>query len=114
MARGAETVDAYIAGRSAPVRALLEELRAFVRETLPGAREGMKWGAPVYWNAAGKPVIYLYGGRDHANLGFLHGAGLDDPEGLLEGRGVSGRHVKVFPGKSWPRAALAVLVRQCG
>jgi hypothetical protein len=74
----------------------------------------MKWGAPVYWNAAGKPVIYLYGGRDHANLGFLHGAGLDDPDGLLEGRGASGRHVKVFPGKPWPRAALAALVSQCG
>jgi hypothetical protein len=114
MAKAKETVEGYIAARSPGVGALLEDLRAFVQETLPEAREGMKWGAPVYWNAAGKPVVYLYGGRDHANLGFLHGAGLDDPEGILEGRGVSGRHVKLFPGKALPRAALAALLRQCG
>jgi len=33
--------------------------------------------------------------KSHVNLGFYHGASLNDPAGLLEGTGKKLRHVKV-------------------
>lgn len=107
------SIDDYIAARKGPIADLLQTLRQFVAETLTDCTEGMKWGAPVFFNAHGEPVIYLYGGRDHANIGFIRGAELKDPEGVLEGSGKSGRHVKVYPGEQiWPRS-LAALIKQC-
>jgi hypothetical protein len=40
---------------------------------------------------------YAYIGvhRSHLNLGFYHGASLEDPAGILEGAGKSLRHVKI-------------------
>ena len=34
----------------------------------------------------------------YVNVGFFHGAALDDPAGLLEGTGKRMRHVKAAPG----------------
>ncbi len=113
MQRTPDTVDEYVALRPKAVRKVLEDLRALVTKTWPEAEEGMKWGAPVYAAPGTEPLIYLYGGRDHANLGFIKGAELDDPDGLLEGKGKSGRHVKCYPGEAHDIDALAKLVRQC-
>lgn len=113
MTKSAQSFDGYITERSEPVRAVLEKLRALVHQALPDAVETFKWGAPVFDNAHGVSVVYLYGGKDHANLGFIRGAELDDPEGILKGAGKDGRHVKIYPGKAAPMAALTALVRQC-
>ena len=113
MAKPVQTVDSYIAARSPPVRATLKSLRELIHATLPEIEEGMKWGAPVFLDSNGVPVVYLYGGKDHANLGFIHGAELDDPKGLLQGRGESGRHVEIYPDETIPKAALKKLLRQC-
>lgn len=113
MEKAAGSFDAYIAERSEPVRAVLEALRALVHEALPEAAEGYRWGAPVFDNLHGTTVVYLYGGADHANLGFVRGAGLDDPQNLLRGGGGAGRHVPVYPGDRLPRKALVALLRQC-
>lgn len=111
MAKAPPTIDLYIAARNPEVRDLLEDLRRFLHEVLPKAEAGMKWGAPV-WSVRGTPIAYIYGGRDHANLGFIRGAGLSDPEGLLEGAGKQGRHVKLWPGKPIPEKALKALLRE--
>jgi len=113
MAKAPPTVDLYIAARVPKVRALLERLRKLVADTRPEAEEMMKWGAPVWCARGDAPEIYLYGGKDHANLGFVQGVGLDDPQGLLKGKGESGRHVKLWPDKPMPEAALIALIRQC-
>lgn len=89
------TVSEYVALRVRPVRAILKVLRALVKSSVPGAVEGMKWGAPVYSTPGGEPFAYLYGAKDHANLGFLRGVELNDPEKLLVGKGKSGRHIKI-------------------
>ena len=104
MAKTLPTAEAYVSARAERVRTTLEELRKLVKSTLPGVTEGMKWGAPVCSEPEGCPVVYLYGGKDHANLGFLRGTELDDPDELLEGTGVSGRHVKIYPGDEDPRS----------
>lgn len=112
MAKRGSTVDDYIAVRNEPVQAVLCDLRALVRDALPGAAEGMKYGAPVFFDLEGAVRIYLYGGEDHAHLGIIGADGFDDPEGLLEGRGGS-RHVVIRPDHWPPREALAALLKQC-
>jgi hypothetical protein len=48
--------------------------------------------------------------RAHVNVGFFHGAELDDPRGLLEGTGKRMRHVKIKPGIDLDSPALATLI----
>jgi hypothetical protein len=45
-----------------------------------------------------------------ANVGFFHGAELEDPSGLLEGNGKRMRHVKLRPGVALDPAALDALI----
>ncbi|MGH9443839.1 MAG: DUF1801 domain-containing protein [Thermoanaerobaculia bacterium] len=46
----------------------------------------------------------------HVNVGFLLGANLPDPRGLLEGTGKFMRHVKLRPGRDVEAAALQKLI----
>ncbi|MDB5451429.1 MAG: hypothetical protein JWO33_7 [Caulobacteraceae bacterium] len=46
----------------------------------------------------------------HVNVGFFHGAELDDPAGLLEGSGKRMRHVKLRWGRPVDAAALGGLI----
>jgi hypothetical protein len=46
----------------------------------------------------------------HVNVGFFHGADLDDPAGLLEGAGKRMRHMKVRWGQPVDEAALRALI----
>ena len=46
----------------------------------------------------------------HVNVGFFHGAQLDDPAGLLIGSGKRMRHVKLHPGREVNAAALRQLI----
>ncbi len=48
--------------------------------------------------------------RAHVNVGFFHGAMLNDPAGLLEGTGKRMRHVKLRPGSRVDSSALSALV----
>ena len=45
------------------------------------------------------PFGYVNAFKAHVNVGFFHGAALDDPTGLLEGAGKHMRHVKLQPGQ---------------
>ena len=47
----------------------------------------------------------------HVNIGFFHGASLEDPAGLLQGTGRFMRHVKARPGTLPDGASLKALVR---
>jgi hypothetical protein len=46
----------------------------------------------------------------HVNVGFFQGAGLPDPNGLLEGTGKFMRHVKLRPGNDVDAGALLELI----
>lgn len=113
MTKTKPTVDGYIAAKSEPVQATLEALRSLVKESLPEVSEEMKWGAPVFCDPTGNALVYLYGGKKHAHLGFIHGTELDDPQNILEGRGVSGRHVKLDQAEAIPEGPLTALLKQC-
>ncbi len=114
MARKYDTVDDYISGCSAEVAPLMEQLRCFVHATLPGTTEEMQYGAPVFLNEHGVPVIYLFGSKTHANFGFLKSTELSDPDGILKGSGKPSKHIRVVPGKPIDEATLTEFVKQCG
>ena len=109
-----DTIDDYINGCSPAVAPLLEELRDFVHATIPQATEDMQYGAPVFLNAHGIPVIYLFGSKKHVNFGFLKSMELSDPDGRLKGSGKPSKHIRVLPGKPVNTAKLMKFVRQCG
>lgn len=111
MSKASSEIDHYIAARSESVQELLNRLRELIENTIPDAAEGMKWGAPVWFNPAGEAFIYLYGGKDHANIGFVQGATISDPNRLLRGSGKSGRHVQLWPDRDFPESALVKLIR---
>lgn len=74
-------------------------------------RELIHDGCPV---ACVSDVAFAYVNvfKAHVNVGFFHGAALDDPAGLLEGRGVRMRHVKLRPGATLDTMALETLIEQ--
>jgi hypothetical protein len=53
---------------------------------------------------------YVNAFNAHVNVGFFHGAMLDDPVGLLEGTGKRMRHVKLRPGQQVDAVALSELI----
>jgi len=107
------SIDQYIDDCSEAVIPLLHELRAFVHKTLPGAKEGMQYGAPVFFNSNDVPVIYLFGSKEHVNFGFLKYAELSDPDGLLQGSGKPSKHVKIGPGEQIDKSTLRKFIKQC-
>jgi len=56
------------------------------------------------------PFAYVGVFKDHVNVGFFHGAELEDPAGLLEGTGKRMRHVKLRPGRELDVTALGDLI----
>ena len=56
------------------------------------------------------PFGYVNVFTSHVNVGFYQGAGLKDPEGLLEGSGKFMRHVKLWPGMEARAGAVGNLI----
>ena len=94
-----DSIDAYIDGQSAAVQPIIRRLRELVKATLPDLTEHLDGGHGVIRYGTGMGmnewVCYVSGHKAHANLGFARGAGLPDPDGLIEGTGKNLRHVKV-------------------
>lgn len=72
-------------------------------------RELMHDGCPVAC-VEDAPFGYVNAFKAHVNVGFFHGAELDDPAGLLEGGGKHMRHVKLRPAAPVNAAALNGLI----
>ena len=63
------------------------------------------------WACVGDAAFgYVNAFNAHVNVGFLEGAALDDPAGLLEGTGKRMRHVKVRWGQEVNAPALSELI----
>ena len=85
---------------SEPVRDVMLALRSRVLKVAPNAREivadvgytvALRYGPD---DKSKSSFVYITGFSKHANLGFLNGATLNDPDGILEGDGAAMRHVK--------------------
>jgi hypothetical protein len=116
-------VEAWFAG---PVR-LGREVDAWLPEPQDGLRRlARRWfdvmrgcgaevgelvhdGCPVAC-VGDAPFAYVNVFKAHLNVGFFHGAALEDPAGLLEGAGQRMRHVKLRPAQEVNAAALSALI----
>ena len=93
-----DPIEAFVEGQTPAVQPIVRRLRALVKETLPDLVESLDTrGVLRYGRGAGMHewTCYVSGHKAHANLGFARGAGLPDPDGLIEGTGKNLRHVKV-------------------
>ena len=72
-------------------------------------RELMHDGYPVAC-VEDAPFGYVNAFKAHVNVGFFHGAELEDPTDLLEGSGKRMRHVKVKPDVEVDSSALGKLI----
>jgi uncharacterized protein YdhG (YjbR/CyaY superfamily) len=64
---GAQAIDAYLAGFEGEARAALDELRALLRDAVPGATETMSYGIPTL-DLDGKHVVHFAGYARHVGL----------------------------------------------
>jgi len=55
--------------------------------------------------------LYIAPQKKHVNLGFYHGAVLDDPDGLLEGTGKLLRHIKIKSEAEFKKAGVKRLMK---
>ena len=104
------TVDQWLEERAPELGAIARTWFQRMRESGRDVREVMHDGCPT---ACVDDAAFAYVGvyRAHANVGFFHGADLEDPTGLLEGAGKRMRHVKVKRGVDFDTSALAALIR---
>jgi hypothetical protein len=80
-----------------------------MRDCGPAVRELIHDGCPT---ACVKDAAFGYVAAftAHVNVGFFHGASLDDPAGLLQGAGKRMRHVKLPWGRLVDDDALGALI----
>lgn len=97
-------IDDWFTKQPEPQRAIAEALRALVAQTMPDAVGAIKWGMPFY-TLDGTMVCAIASHKAHVNL-ILAGSpdAFDDPDGLLEGDGKTGRHLKVRSLEELPTA----------
>jgi hypothetical protein len=105
-------IDGFFAKQPPHLRAILEKLQRLVGQAAPDATASIKWGMP-FFVIEGETMCALAGFRAHVNLILPGPEGTyADPDGLLEGDGKTGRHIKLrsleeLPGgvSGWLRTA---------
>jgi hypothetical protein len=102
--------DAYFADQSATNQAIIRALRALAKRTARHLEESVKWGNGV-WLAGTRPVAFVYSRPEYVEFGFFRATSLDDPDGLLEGKGAFVRHVKMRKPADVKRPGVAKLLR---
>ncbi|MFN8507414.1 MAG: DUF1801 domain-containing protein [Dehalococcoidia bacterium] len=90
------SVDAYLADQPEPVRAVLAEVRAIVRETVPEAAEVMSYQVPAY-RLHGGFVCYLSGFKSHYSLSFPPPTALFETFATQLAANVKGKAAVRFP-----------------
>lgn len=97
---GNGTFEGVIAESSPEMKAIASDLRALLAEVMPNITE-VPWanqkiaGYGVGPKKMSEHFCYLAPQKAHVNLGFMYGADLPDPDGLLEGTGQAMRHIKI-------------------
>jgi hypothetical protein len=108
-ARHDPAIDRWLRDQRDGLRPLVEEWFARMRQCGGDVRELMHDGCPTAC-VGDAPFGYVNAFKDHVNVGFFHGAFLEDPARLLEGTGKRMRHVKLRPGREVGSAALGNLI----
>jgi hypothetical protein len=111
---GDPAVDIFLRSYSPEVRAIALKAREVIRTVLPTVTEKVYPGWKVIQYGAGDKREDVFAvispQRERINLGLANGAGLADPEGLLEGTGVGIRHIKLTSAEAAEAPAVRELV----
>ena len=88
-------IEVFLDGFPPPMREIAERLRDLVRRELPEADERLR----LHWRLLGyhvpvgrrRTIFTAWVGPEarHVHLGFPMGVLVDDPDGVLEGRGIT-------------------------
>ena len=81
------------------VQNIISVLNGIVTQVFPTAVLLEKYGGHVAEIVPGDPSSQIggfFGHREHVSLEFKEGAFLADPSGVLEGRGKTRRHIKLY------------------
>ena len=102
-----------------PMQAIANRLRGIVKATLPGAIERVRpgWRLVGYDLPAGRRAVYIgyiAPEPEHVHLGFEWGVLMDDPRGLLQGKGITKqvRWLTFREGDDIDEAACATLLQE--
>ena len=109
--KGYASFDDYLADQSPTNQVVIRALRSFMKRVAPKLSEAVKWGNGC-WIGGNGPVAYVYSATGYVQFGFFHGAALEDPKGLLEGKGKYVRHTKVHHPSEINERAFTALLRQ--
>jgi hypothetical protein len=107
--RHAPSVDTWLTGEPAELRTLAHRGFLHIRRCGADVLELMHDGGPTAC-VADAAFAQINAFKSHINVGFFHGATLDDPAGLLQGSGKRMRHVKLVPGQLIDESALKELI----
>jgi hypothetical protein len=103
------SIDAWFGAPDHELRRIVHPWFDLMRGCGADVRELLQDGHPTAC-VGEAPFGYVDAFSAHANVGFFHGAALDDPGGLLEGAGKCMRHVKLRWGRPVNAAALGELI----
>ena len=102
-------VDAWFDVPNHELRRMAQPWFDRMRGCGPDVRELLADGHPTAC-AEDAAFAYVDAFSAHVNIGFFHGASLDDPADLLQGSGKRMRHVKLRWGEPVDAAALEALI----
>jgi hypothetical protein len=102
-------VDVWLTAGPSELRSIARTWFARMRECGDDVQELIHDGCPVAC-VKDAPFGYVNTFKSHANVGFFHGAALEDPAGLLLGSGKRMRHVNLKPGSKINSPALQELI----
>jgi len=105
------TFAEYMLAQTPRNQAMIRAFRRLVKRTAPGLQETVKWGNGC-WAKGKEPVAFVYSRAEYLEFGFFCATVLDDPTGLLEGKGQHVRHIKMRTPDDTRRSGVARLLRQ--
>lgn len=97
--------------QSAGNKKLIIALEKVIKKAGPKLEPIVKWGQGC-WTLDGKPKTYIHADDGYVQIGFYKGSALNDPDGLLEGKGKYVRFIKVMQVKDINEKAYLALLNQ--
>lgn len=109
-------IERFLERKPETLKDIVFGLRDLVAEIAPHATERILWAGLSYHDARrGGPVkggiCQIEVHADHVRLAFVHGAFLEDPQGLLQGERLAKRYIRLQAYESVPWEACAELIR---
>jgi hypothetical protein len=87
-------VDEHIESLDPSMKPLFLDVRDTILEAEPGLEQAIKWGNCLTYSA-GRNIVQTVLGRDKISLIFFQGTSIDDPKGLLAGKGKEVRTMRI-------------------